>query len=218
MDFWDYYPSNLEGLLEKVKSEIEKILGKEVKCEKLTILSEGLYCLENGKKKRLIRKKTLESKIKSEKDFRELLFLYNATYKLIKTYREILETLKVDEHSLRTWMFKNLSHVPFANRFISRLREYFPEAPFGYLLRYKVEDKKNNVIRLQSGLPFINEKGELFSFSYSHIGIAKLKDLENFERSLKIYHNLLFLFTYKNQLKVSVNRFLKSLDNSSPLS
>ena len=217
MDFWDYYPSNLEGLFEKVKSEIEKIFGRKMDCEKLLLHSDGLYCFSDGKKKRLIRKKSLESKIGSEKDFRELLFLYNATHELIKTYRELLETLKVDEHTLRMWMFKNLSEVPFATRFISRLREYFPEAQLRYLFKYKVDSKEKNLVRLRSGLPFINEKGELFSFSYSHIGVAQIKDLDKFERSLNIYHNLLYLFTYKNQLKVSVNRFLKNLDNAPSL-
>ena len=218
MDFWDYYPSNLEGLLEKIKNEIESILSKEIKCEKLLLHSDGLYCLESGKKKRLIRGKSLKSKIESEKDFRELLFLYNATHNLIKTYRNILETLKVSQHTLRMWMFKSLSEVPFATRFISKLREYFPSAQLGYLFKYKVENKEKNLVRLWSGLPFINEKGELFSFSYSHIGVAQIKNLDKFERSLNIYHNLLYLFTYRNQLKVSVNHFLHSLDNVPSLS
>ena len=218
MDFWDYYPLNIEGLLEKVKSEIESLLGRKIECEKLLLHSDGLYCFSKGKKKRLVREKSLKDRVESEKDFRELLFLYNATHNLIKTYRELLETLQVDEHTLRMWMFKNLSDVPFAKRFISKLREYFPPAQLGYLFKYKVDNKKNNLIRLWSGLPFISEKGELFSFSYSPIGVAQIKNLDKFEKSLRIYHNLLYLFTYRNQLKVSVNRFLKSLDNAPSLS
>ena len=213
MDFWDYYPLNIEGLFEKIKSEIESVLGKKIECEKLLLHSDGLYCFSMGKKKRLVREKSLKDRIANERDFKELIFLYNATYNLIKTYRNILETLKVDEHTLRMWMFKNLSEIPFATRFISRLREYFPEAQLGYLFKYKVENKEKNIVRLWNGLPFINEKGELFSFSYSHIGIAQIKNLDKFERSLNIYHNLLYLFTYRNQLKVSVNHFLHSLDN-----
>jgi len=218
MDFWDYYPSNLEGLFERIKYEIESILGKELKCEKLLLHSDGLYCFSNGQRKRLVREKSLKDRVDNEKDFRELLFLYNSTHNLIKTYKELLETLKVDEHTLRMWMFKNLSEVPFATRFISRLREYFPEAQLGYLFKYKVDNKEKNIVRLWSGLPFINEKGELFSFSYSHIGLAQIKNLDKFERSLNIYHNLLYLFAYKNQLKVLVNHFLRSLANAFPFS
>jgi len=211
MNFWDYFPRRLELLFEKIKKRMEEILDKEIDCEKLILFSDGLYCVKNGKKRRFMRISHLEKRIDEERKFRDLLFLYNGTYELVNRYRKLLETVNVEEYTLRRWLRKNINQNPYAERFISKLNEYFPKAKMGDVFKYKVENRKENVIRLWSGFAFINEKGELIALSYTHLGTANLKDLDKFEKSLNTYHSFLYFFVYKRQLKFLVNDFLENL-------
>ena len=207
--FWDYFPSKLDLLFEKVQRRLEEITGKEISCEKIFRYSDGLYCVSNGKKRRLIT----ASKLKlNENELYELISLYNATGEVIRKIKEIAEALNVPESTVREWTFRKVSHVPYVIKFMNAVWKYYPKATPGKFFKYQIKNKEKKIVRLYEGLAIINEKGQLGTYPelkhMTYLGEARLVNLENLERYTKLYHTVLYPFAYKKQFYLIVTKFL----------
>lgn len=210
--FWDYFPSKLDLLFEKVQRRLEEITGKEISCEKIFRYSEGLYCFSNGKKRRLMRL-TSASKLKlDENELYELLSLYNATGEVIRKIKEIAEAFEVEESTIREWTFRKVKEVPFVIRYMNTLLKYWPRATVGKFFKYKIENTEMKIVRLYEGIAVINEKGKLDTYPeekyMTHLSVAQLNDLENFKHLTSLYHTVIYPFVYKEQFYLIVAKFL----------
>lgn len=222
MDFWDFYPDKIDLLLNYVKKDLERILGKKISCERLYLWNYGLYCITGDKKWRLLTLKKLERRLRefqiSDDTFYELLYLYNTTHSYLENYKYSLEFVskrwgKDHERILRLSLFKKSRKTSvYTLFFFDKLKRYIPDAGIygGYYIKHEVLNKERCTIRLWVSKPAIDVQGSLIPFlELKHLGKIRVKDLSKFENLKKAYHSILYLFVFKEFLKPVIESYLK---------